>query len=70
MLILMFDAEWNFVDINAGNGTPGFFFNESGLQYAADYGFAGWLGKRFSLFSFVTRQLRSLVTKCMVTDTA
>lgn len=42
--------EWNFVKINAGYGSEGFFFNESGLQFATGEGFAGWLGE----FSFVT----------------
>ena len=39
-------AEWDFVSINAGYGVPGFFFNETGLQYDQDPdGFAGWLGE-------------------------
>ena len=51
-LMLMFRSDWNFVAIDAGYGTGGFFFNETGLQYAGEDGFAGWLGKRFSRFSF------------------
>ena len=40
-------AEWDFVSINAGFGSAGFFFNETGLQYDQDLdGFAGWLGKQ------------------------
>lgn len=37
-------AEWEFVAINGGYGSAGFFFNETGLQYnPEDGGFAGWL---------------------------
>ena len=60
-LMLMYRSEWNFVAIDAGYGSAGFFFNETGLQYAGEDGFAGWLGKRFFLFSFVAQQIRSLV---------
>lgn len=62
-LILIFRSEWSFVEINGGYGSAGFFFNESGLQYAADKGFSGWLGKRFPPFSFVARQLRCFSKK-------
>ncbi|MCJ1280514.1 hypothetical protein MMC21_008343 [Puttea exsequens] len=40
-------AGWEFVYLDAvyGQGTPGFYFNESGLQVSQDqgYGFSGWL---------------------------
>ena len=41
--------DWDFVSINAGYGVPGFFFNETGLQYDQDDGFAGWLGKQLDI---------------------
>lgn len=37
-------AEWELASINAGYGNPGFFFNETGLQYNPDDSeFHGWL---------------------------
>lgn len=38
-------VEWNFVAIDGGYGSAGFFFNETGLQYSEEAGFTGWLGK-------------------------
>ncbi|KAM0797564.1 hypothetical protein BDR22DRAFT_862737 [Usnea florida] len=44
MVLYDYYAEWDFVSINAGFGSEGFFFNETGLQYNQDPdGFAGWL---------------------------
>jgi len=37
-------AGWEFTQINVGNGTEGFFINETGLQWGTeDSGFGGWL---------------------------
>ncbi|KAF6226008.1 hypothetical protein HO173_012598 [Letharia columbiana] len=46
MVMVLYDyyAEWDFVAINAGYGSAGFFFNETGLQYNQNPdGFSGWL---------------------------
>lgn len=52
MLTRTHSLEWDFVAINAGYGSTGFFFNETGLQYDQDTdGFAGWLGKNLFLTS-------------------
>ena len=42
--------EWDFVSINVGLGSAGFFFNETGLQYNGEPGgFLGWLGKQLEI---------------------
>ena len=46
---------WEFVNINGGSGTTGFFLNETGLQWTAMNGFAGWLGETFFFISSLLR---------------
>ncbi|KAL8744633.1 MAG: hypothetical protein Q9190_003138 [Brigantiaea leucoxantha] len=41
-------AGWEFVQLNVGPGDGGFFFNSTGLQWVADYGFGGWIGQSSS----------------------
>lgn len=60
MLTCVYFLEWDFVAINVGYGSAGFFFNETGLQYDQDStGFLGWLGE----FSFTPSPLSPILAR-------
>jgi len=55
MLDVNYYASWQPVQMNAGQGNEGFFFNSTGLQYNSNPNgtyneFGGWIGKWIKTF--------------------